>query len=125
MRQQRINLDIALTRIKQMFEQYFDSTGRGNAYRQLRAEIGPLLRAEFDKRWEETMASISAANCPWCNYFGFACSKHASVSDGVALNSMSHADLPAGDPLRTLCDDQPSAECIDAVNKLMNGEPKA
>lgn len=39
--------------------------------------------------------------------------------DGIALNSMSHADLPPGDPLRTLCDDHPEPECLEAIAKLI------
>ena len=37
-------------------------------------------------------------------------------ADGLPLNSMSHSDLPEGDPLRTLCDENPRNEAVEAVN---------
>lgn len=39
--------------------------------------------------------------------------------DGLPLFAMSHSDLPEGDPLRTLCDDEPAPECTEAVAKLI------
>lgn len=41
------------------------------------------------------------------------------MPDGVPLHTMSHADLPEGDPLRTLGDEVPGIEARIAIKKLI------
>lgn len=84
--------------------------------------------------WIDTYEALAASDGQQCNCSpSFCAQQHGGDSgmkcrlsgatgdgaDGVALNSMSHADLPPSNPLRTLTEDEPSPECIAAVAKLM------
>lgn len=43
----------AIDDIQRMFQEHFDSTGRGEAYRQFSKIVAPLLKEEFKKRFTE------------------------------------------------------------------------
>ncbi len=50
--------DAAVAEIRSMFEDYFESTGRGDAYRQFSAAVGPILKQEFDTAFKDVFGDL-------------------------------------------------------------------